>query len=547
MRRLACCSRHKEISLDFDERDHGNLSGIMTYNGLEGCILNSLSYDNESGTSRVDGCATDSLNEDDLSRSSSKNIFGSFSPQLLMNRRYKDSPDEWKEVPKIPQHFYAKEKPACNIQFSEVETMKERFAKLLLGEDVTGGCKGLSTALALSNAIMNLAVTVFGELWKLEPLPDERRNKWRREMDWLLSPANYMVELVPAKQNGANGWTLEIMTPKTRPDIHMNLPALQKLDSMLIEMLDSMVNTEFWYADGGSRAEGRSKIMRQSKRWWFPSPRVPKAGLSFPERKKLLYQAKVVHQVFKAAKSINDNILLEIPVPTVIKDSLPKSGKASLGEKLHRILTAELSSVEEMLDSLNLKSEHHALETINRLEAAIFSWKERISEQASGKSPLQNSWSFVRDPFSELDKMEVLSDRAETLLQMLKIRYPNLPQTFLVVTKIQYNKDVGHSILEAYSRVLASLAVRIVSRMEDILQEDVLSNPNSPIATCCFPRLYVSGISETPAVRGWTRHSLIDQMNRVDGRFCDFNASKASDVEIVGREACSSVSPTNSH
>ncbi|KAK9928323.1 hypothetical protein M0R45_025466 [Rubus argutus] len=91
------------------------------------------------------------------------------------------------------------------LQYSDVEAMKEKFAKLLLGEDITGGYKGLSTALALSNAITNLAATVFGELWKLEPLSEEMKTKWRREMDWLLSPTNYMVELVPAKQNGANG------------------------------------------------------------------------------------------------------------------------------------------------------------------------------------------------------------------------------------------------------------------------------------------------------------------------------------------------------
>lgn len=30
-------------------------------------------------------------------------------------------------------------------------------------------------------------------------------------MDWLLSPTNYMVELVPAKQNGANGRMLEVL------------------------------------------------------------------------------------------------------------------------------------------------------------------------------------------------------------------------------------------------------------------------------------------------------------------------------------------------
>lgn len=40
---------------------------------------------------------------------------------------------------------------------AEAELMKERFAKLLLGEDMSGGGKGVSTALAISNAITNLA------------------------------------------------------------------------------------------------------------------------------------------------------------------------------------------------------------------------------------------------------------------------------------------------------------------------------------------------------------------------------------------------------
>lgn len=35
--------------------------------------------------------------------------------------------------------------------------MKEKLSKLLLGEDMSGGGKGVSSALALSNAITNLA------------------------------------------------------------------------------------------------------------------------------------------------------------------------------------------------------------------------------------------------------------------------------------------------------------------------------------------------------------------------------------------------------
>lgn len=38
----------------------------------------------------------------------------------------------------------------------EIEMMKERFAKLLLGEDMSGNGKGVCPALTISNAITNL-------------------------------------------------------------------------------------------------------------------------------------------------------------------------------------------------------------------------------------------------------------------------------------------------------------------------------------------------------------------------------------------------------
>jgi hypothetical protein len=117
-----------------------------------------------------------------------------------------------------------------------------------------------------------------------------------------------------------------------------------------------------------------------------------------------------------------------------------QSGKASLGEELYKFLFAKSSSSDEILNSLNLKFEHCALEVINRLEAAIFAWKVKVTDHVSGKSPVRTSWSFINDLMSEMDKMELLLDRAEALLCVLKIRYPNLPHTFLNVTKIQYGK-----------------------------------------------------------------------------------------------------------
>jgi hypothetical protein len=42
-----------------------------------------------------------------------------------------------------------------------MDMMKERFSKLLLGEDMSGSGKGVCTALAISNAITNLCGMLF--------------------------------------------------------------------------------------------------------------------------------------------------------------------------------------------------------------------------------------------------------------------------------------------------------------------------------------------------------------------------------------------------
>ncbi|XP_073134217.1 rop guanine nucleotide exchange factor 14-like [Henckelia pumila] len=520
-KRLACWTRDREMSSNVNEQGR-----VMTYDGLESCMLNTNSYNDESGTSNGDDCITDSLEGDDTSCSSSNNASGSFSSLSTIVK--KDKNDRYQETWNIytsPRHSFGKERPVCTKRFSDVEIMKEKFAKLLLGEDATGGTKGVSTALALSHAITSLAASVFGELWKLEPLAEERKSVWRREMDWLLSPIDYMVELVPAKQTGIDGGTLEVMTPKARGDVRMNLPALQKLDSMLIETLDSMVNTEFWYSELGSRAEERSKSSEQSKGWWLSSPKVPNSGLSDMERKRLLHQGRLVYQVFKAAKSINENVLAEMPISAVIKEALHKSGKASLGDEMYKIFSMDSISMEETIGRLNLKSEHLVLEAVNRLEAAIFAWKEKIFEQSSAKSPIRTSWSFVKDPLSELDKMESLLYKAEVLLHHIKMRYPNLPHSFLNVTKIQYGKDVGCAILEAYSRVLANLAFNVVTRIGDVLQEDVTSNPDSPIAMSRLVGDRIPGVLDSPMLDR-VRDCLLNKI--------DHSSGHCADIAIVG-------------
>lgn len=117
--------------------------------------------------------------------------------------------------------------------------MKEKYSKLLLGEDMSGGGKGVSSALALSNAITNLAgmhkinagshknttkcqnllyntlcsdstASVFGEQRKLEPMEADRKLRWKKEADWLLSVTDYIVEFVPSQQKSKDGTTMEV-------------------------------------------------------------------------------------------------------------------------------------------------------------------------------------------------------------------------------------------------------------------------------------------------------------------------------------------------
>ncbi|KAL3825665.1 hypothetical protein ACJIZ3_021694 [Penstemon smallii] len=332
--------------------------------------------------------------------------------------------------------------------------MKERFAKLLLGEDMSGGGNGVCTALAISNAITNLSATVFGELWRLEPMASLKKAIWRREMEWLLSVSDSIVELVPSIQQSPGGGTYEVMVSQPRLDLYMNLPALKKLDAMLISILDGFRNTEFWYDD----LFGRSSV-REEEKWWLPCPKVPSRGLSEESIKRLQQNRECTHQLLKAVLAINSNVLAEMEMPNAYVETLPKNGKDCLDDIIYRYITADQFSPESLLDCLDLSSEHQTLDVANRIEAAMHKSKRK-------------SWGGIKGLVADVEKNQFLAQRAETLLHGLRIRFPHLSQTALDVSKIQYNKDVGHSIIESYSRVMESLAFNIIARIDDVLYVD---------------------------------------------------------------------------
>ncbi|PPR80812.1 hypothetical protein GOBAR_AA39902 [Gossypium barbadense] len=314
-----------------------------------------------------------------------------------------------------------------------MDQMKERFAKLLLGEDMSGGGKGVSSALALSNAVTNLAASIFGEQGKLAPMAPERKARWRKEMDWLLSVTEHIVEFVPSQQKSKDGTNMEIMVTKQRKDLLVNIPGLRKLDTLLIDTLDNFgQEQEFWYVSKNDDPENESS--RREGKWWHPKVKVPPNGLSETSRRWLLSEKEAVSQVLKAAMAINASVLSEIEVPESYIDSLPKNGRSSLGDSVYKSITVEYFDPAQFLSSMDLSTEHKVLDLKNRIEASIIIWKRKMHHK-EGKS----SWGSA----VSIEKRELFEERVETILHLLKYRFPGLPQSSLDISKIQDNKYGG--------------------------------------------------------------------------------------------------------
>lgn len=146
------------------------------------------------------------------------------------------------------------------------------------------------------------------------------------------------------------------MVTQQRQDLQMNIPALRKLDAMLLvsmnrnyhsvdpmsilsswfcdvaffslaeqAYLDSFEGKqEFWYASKDGDKSEKGNTPRQDDKWWLPTVRVPANGLSDSYRKWLQHMKDLVAQVLKAAMAINANVLMEMEVPDAYMESLPK-------------------------------------------------------------------------------------------------------------------------------------------------------------------------------------------------------------------------------
>ncbi|XP_047158946.1 rop guanine nucleotide exchange factor 3-like [Vigna umbellata] len=184
--------------------------------------------------------------------------------------------------------------------------MKERFAKLLPGENMSGSGKGVCNTVTISNAITNGFATVFGQSLKLEPLKSEKKAMWKREMKVLLSVCGYIQEFAPTAY-------------------------LKDDEKQAIEILATFQDTEFWCAENipgnfNCGASFRRIVPRKDDKWWLSVPCVLPGGVSDVSRKHLIEKRVGANQIHKAAMAINSNVLEEIDIPETYIDNLPKVG-----------------------------------------------------------------------------------------------------------------------------------------------------------------------------------------------------------------------------
>ncbi|XP_047946717.1 rho guanine nucleotide exchange factor 8-like isoform X1 [Salvia hispanica] len=349
---------------------------------------------------------------------------------------------------------------------SDMELMKERFSKLLLGEDMSGGGKGVSSALALSNAITNLAASVFGEQTRLEPMSATTKERWKKEIDCLVSVTDYIVEFVTTQQKSKDGSIIEVMVTQPRRDLLLSMPALRKLDVMLLDILDKFEGEqEFKYVSRDASESQRG--FQRSDKWWLPTVKVPPGGLSEGSKRFLQKQRNAVDQVLKASMAINSQALTDMHIPDSYIETLPKNGKECIGESLYRIITDEhFDDPLQFISNLGLQSEHEILDFKDKIEACVVIWRRKMNYKDA-----KSAWG---GPSVSLEKREIFEERAHTVLLIIKQKFPSIPQSTLEISKIQCNKDVGLAVLESYSRVLESLANTVMSRINDVLYANYL-------------------------------------------------------------------------
>jgi len=113
-----------------------------------------------------------------------------------------------------------------------------------------------------------------------------------------------------------------------------------------------------------------------------------------------------------------------------------QNGRASLGDALYRIITDVEFDPDDFLSTVDLTSEHKILDLKDRIEASVIIWNRKVHNK-DGKS----AWGSAVSQ----EKREQFEERAQTLLLIIKHRFPGIPQSTLDIAKIQENRVSLHA------------------------------------------------------------------------------------------------------
>lgn len=131
-----------------------------------------------------------------------------------------------------------------------------------------------------------------------------------------------------------------------------------------------------------------------------------------------------------------------------------QNARTILGDSLYRSISSEGFSADALIASWDPRQDLKLVEYINRVEAAAHIWQRKLEARqmhhhhGHGKdgrtSGSKAMWGLATDtyPSSDQEKREALTEKAQSLLTLLKHRFPGLPQTNLDILKIQHNKVV---------------------------------------------------------------------------------------------------------
>ncbi len=217
--------------------------------------------------------------------------------------------------------------------------------------------KHLGPARALELQITTLNANTFGDLKRLEPLPEKLEHTWATELEVLLSMLQEIKEARP-------GQPLSV-----REDIAEHLPSLERCDKIVRRTMRSfaVLKGEVEYVEpetGGSAKSGRSR-----RKWWVKVPVVKQGGLTTNVRRVVQEAEKEMKSVFKIAHEINVEIVKSMPVPKSFVDALPKHARSLISRELKEGLTTwDMFKVSDFMKDRNLWSRDQAKEITSSLE-----------------------------------------------------------------------------------------------------------------------------------------------------------------------------------